>query len=335
MRNLTISEYGTFIGVVGERLVVRESDGSAWETPLSRLRSIRIEKPGMSLSGNVITACAARGIRLYFVDWKGMSCAVVHGTQYQSLAKLREAQFACARSSKALPIALEMIQSKIRNQRAVLLYFSKYYVKTNPVCADRLRSAADLLKDQSGLLTIEQIAQHPKHPWREMVMGIEGAAAHAYWQALVESALLPASFQGRQGRGATEIVNCALNYGYAVLNSYVWSALDNAGFEVFVGFLHSHRPGRASLVLDVMEEYRAWVVDRNVIKLRRLLESPAKGLDQKIKREISNSIDTTMESRILWKGKKLRLDNVIQRQAYRLAGAVCDDKTYRGMRFKW
>ena len=94
------------------------------------------------------------------------------------------------------------------------------------------------------------------------------------------------------------------------------------------------RPGRASLVLDVMEEYRAWVVDRNIIKLRHMLDGST-SLDKKIKQSISDAIDSTMESRVLWKGKNLRLDNIIQRQAYRLAGAVCDDKSYRGMRFKW
>lgn len=334
MRHLTISEYGTFMGVTGERLVVSESDGSTWETPLSRLRSIRIEKPGMSLSGSLIMACAVRGIRLYFVDWKGVSSAVVHGTQYQSLAKLREAQFSCVRSRKAISIALEIIQSKIRNQRAVLLYFSKYLTKTNRPYSDGLRQTADILKGHLQQLEIDNIEKYPNIPWRETIMGIEGSAAHAYWQALINSELLPISFQSRQGRGATEIVNSALNYGYAILNSYIWSALDNAGFEVFVGFLHTPRPGRASLVLDVMEEYRAWVVDRNIIKLRHMLDGST-SLDKKIKQSISDAIDSTMESRVLWKGKNLRLDNIIQRQAYRLAGAVCDDKSYRGMRFKW
>ena len=88
-------------------------------------------------------------------------------------------------------------------------------------------------------------------------MGYEGAAATLYWQALRTAGLVPETFLTREGRGSVEIVNAALNYGYAILQSYIWSALDNAGFELYAGFLHRRRPGKPSLVLDVMEEYRA------------------------------------------------------------------------------
>ena len=42
MRHLTICEFGSFLGVTSERLVVRNSDGTLWETLLARLRTIRI-----------------------------------------------------------------------------------------------------------------------------------------------------------------------------------------------------------------------------------------------------------------------------------------------------
>lgn len=73
MRHLTISEFGNFLGITGNRLVISDREsGERYETPLSRLRSIRITKPGVSLSSDLILACAARGVRLYFCNWKGI-----------------------------------------------------------------------------------------------------------------------------------------------------------------------------------------------------------------------------------------------------------------------
>ena len=92
-----------------------------------------------------------------------------------------------------------------------------------------------------------------------------------YWRTLRTSGLLPSSFQKREGRGSLEVTNAALNYGYSILEKFCWSALENAGLELYAGLLHVDRPGKPSLVLDFMEEYRAWVVDRNIIKLRARL----------------------------------------------------------------
>ena len=76
------------------------------------------------------------------------------------------------------------------------------------------------------------------------------------------------SLSPNEGRGSQEINNAMLNLGYAVLSSYILNAIINAGLEPYLGIMHGQRPGKMALVLDMMEEYRAWVVDRAVIKLR-------------------------------------------------------------------
>lgn len=182
---------------------------------------------------------------------------------------------------------------------------------------------------------IENLQTWDEGIWSTVLMGYEGAAATLYWQALRTAGLVPETFLTREGRGSVEIVNAALNYGYAILQSYIWSALDNAGFELYAGFLHRRRPGKPSLVLDVMEEYRAWVVDRNIIKLRSMLKNSKRGLTQEIKSAIVNAIDETMANAVSWQGKSVRLENALQRQAYRLAGTVVDGKHYKSIRFRW
>ncbi len=334
MRHLTISSFGVSLGVSGERLVVTEN-GKSWETALSRLRTIRVEKAGVSISSNLILACAARGIRLYFLDWRGIGIAAVSGLHQHAVVNVREAQFECIRSSDiSLPLAREIIYSKIRNQRAVLLYFSKYFAKISTSAGEQLRRTAGLLEDVANSLSTEVTITQKN--WRNTLLGLEGIAATLYWQTLRETGLLPPSFFQREGRGSLEIGNSALNYGYAILQSYVWSALDNAGLELYAGLLHAKRPGKPSLVLDFMEEYRAWVVDRNIIKLRHKLEgSTKKGLTTDLKKLIVDAVDKTMSTSLQWHKKSIRLENVLQRQAYRLAGSIVEKKPYRGIRFRW
>ena len=189
------------------------------------------------------------------------------------------------------------------------------------------------MRSQIELLKTRKIVEG--HDWRVIFNGHEGQCAAVYWNALKDSHLLPTSFCSREGRGSLEITNAALNYGYTILQSYVWSVLDNAGFELYAGLLHADRPGKPALVLDFMEEYRAWVVDRNIIKMRQRLDGK-KELDKELKSKIIAAIDGTVATAFPYRQKKVRLENIMQRQAYRLAACMIDvHKTYRGMKFRW
>lgn len=340
MRYLTIQNFGTSLGVDGARLVVRDRDGRTFEESLSRLRAIRVEKKGISISSNLILACAARGIRIFFLDWRGLGVsAVISPRNQHAVVRVREAQFRCFHSPRAAELSAEVIRTKIKNERTVLLYFGKS-LRAGGRQADGcnvLMKAASQLKDNMEKISALRWSEEDfsKELWSGKLMGIEGASACVYWNALIAAGLMPKSFLGREGHGATESTNAALNYGYAVLESYVWVALDNAGFELFEGMLHAERPGRPSLVLDFMEEYRAWVVDRNIIKLRKVIGSSLEKLEQKIKRRIVDEIDTTMQSEIKMGNSLVKLENIMQRQAYRLSGAVVGGKRYRGIGFSW
>ena len=333
MRHISVLNFGDCLGVSGSRLTIRSRDGELFETSLNRLRSIRIAKNGVSISSNLIQACAVRGIRLYFVDWQGKAIAAVSGAHQHAVVAIRKAQLHTIDSPKAQEIVRDILVSKITNQRAVLLYFRKYLAHTDPSSAEILTTAADRMRSQIELLKTRKIVEG--HNWRVIFDGHEGQCAAVYWNALKDSHLLPTSFCSREGRGSLEITNAALNYGYTILQSYVWSVLDNAGFELYPGLLHADRPGKPALVLDFMEEYRAWGVDRNIIKMRQRLDGK-KELDKELKSKIIAAIDGTVATAFPYRQKKVRLENIMQRQAYRLAACMIDvHKTYRGMKFRW
>jgi len=271
-----------------------------------------------------------RGIKCFFQDFRSQSVLALYGNQYHATSKIRKKQFEEIDSEKAESLCKSFIYGKIRNQRSVLLYFSKNpAVKTNRDVlvnyASQLKYLADSCKNYSDY----NISR-----FKNKILGYEGSAAKNYWASISLSKLLPGSFSVREKRGTNEITNSCLNYGYAILSTVIWNSVVNSGLEPYSGFLHSHRPGKPSLILDLMEEYRPWVVDRNIIKLRDKI-SASSNFDAKLKKNIISQIHKTLAKQYSYKNKKVKLESIIQRQVYALAGFLFGKKKFKPYIFKW
>lgn len=326
-RHVLVGEHGRFIGVQAGLLVVRDGDHVTAELPLSRLATLTIAKPGVAFSSDLVLAAAARGIRMFFLDFRGAVAATLHGAEQHATVAVRRRQLAFS-EEPARELARAFVLGKLANQRAVLRYFAKYHEKHAP---------GPLLAAAEAIGRISADARHlelAREDWRSLLLGHEGEAAARYFTALREAELLPSSFTARLGRGATEITNAALNLGYAVLQTRVWTCLLNAGLECYAGVLHEERPGRPSLVLDAMEEHRPYVVDRPVIAIRAQLSGRSE-LDADLRRKVVSAVHEMLDRRIVHRGRKLRVETLIQRQAYRLAGAFCAARRYRALRYPW
>jgi CRISPR-associated protein Cas1 len=326
-RHVLVGEHGRFLGLQSGLLVVRGADRVHAEVPLSRLATLTVAKPGIALSSDLVLAAAARGIRMFFLDFRGAVAAMLHGAEQHATVAVRRRQLAFS-GEPARELARAFVLGKLANQRAVLRYFAKYHEKQIP---GPLLAAADAIGRISAGARCVELA---REDWRSLLLGHEGEAAARYFAALREAGLLPPSFTARLGRGATEITNAALNLGYAVLQTRVWTCLLNAGLECYAGVLHEERPGRPSLVLDAMEEHRPYVVDRPIIAMRAQLSGRAE-LDSELRRNVVNAVHEMLDRRIAHRGRKLRVETLIQRQAYRLAGAFCGTRTYRALRYPW
>ena len=324
-QHLTINEYGQFIGVSGNRLTVK-SEGNLKEYPLNRLKSVQIAKRGVSFSADVLTTCALHGIKVFILNFKGEIVSCLSGTKQHAVVKVRQKQFDFLKNPDRASLSAKIVHGKIRNQRATLLYFKKYH-KNSVIdnTSQQLKSLTDQIQNKNWIKYIK---------WRPILLGLEGQAANLYWKCIASCELMPSSFKNRVGRQAVDAGNKALNYGYAILSSYVWNAIINAGLEPYAGFLHAKRAGKPSLVLDLMEEYRAWLVDRNIIKLREALNHSV-NLDIKTRGKIINNIHKTFQTKYHYKKKKMRLESILQRQVYILAGTFAEDKKYRPYYFKW
>lgn len=173
---------------------------------------------------------------------------------------------------------------------------------------------------------------------RGTLMGIEGTAGRIYWEGVKEIIGHKVEFFGREHRGATDAVNSLLNYGYGILYSQVWGAVINAGLEPFAGFLHVDRPGKPSLVLDLVEEFRQPVVDRSVIAYVNLgiaIGMKDGLLDSETRKNIGDKVMERLLATESYQGKQYQIRSIVQMQARRLAAFLRGEGEYKAFSFKW
>ena len=319
MKHIIVNNYGIFLGLKSQRLAIKQNSEIIKEFALNRTKTIQILSKGVSISSDLINSCSKRGIKIFFNTFDNFSA--LHTVYEHKSVIVRKKQFKVCENEEGLKIAQQLIIGKLKNQRATLLYSSRNIEDKNKYetieCFDKL---------------ILQL-KNKKELSKEFILGIEGMGASHYFKYLKTMQLFPSSFERRMKRHSEEITNIALNYGYAILFNFIYKASINAGLEPYIGVLHSLRSAKPSLVLDIMEEYRSFVVDRNIIKLRFKLEK-AKDF-QKLKKDIANNILKTLSKKYNYNHRKLTLESIIQKQVYKISGYFCENKKYKSYIFRW
>lgn len=338
---VSMSGFGGYVGKKSERLVLKKKDGKVvWQIPFDHLHELQLASSGLSLSVDVVAALADRGVRLSVVGYDGRPVAQMASPMLTASVQIRRAQLEALENGRGLLLARAIAAGKLLNQARLLKYCVKnarqsqpeMYLAIHDKVSSILRARRDILRG----------------PWpnlekaRAMLMGLEGQAAKVYWAGISQLIERQAEFTHRAHRGAGDFVNSLLNYGYGVLYSQVWGAIQNAGLEPFAGYLHTDRPGKPSLVLDLTEEFRAPVVDRTVIAALRLgqLQPPNggsnKGLDADTRSTLVDRLFRRLESRESWKGADYQVRSIIQMQARQVASFLTGRvERYTSFRFKW
>lgn len=336
IHHLIVDEFGVHIGKHSERLqVMRIGEGApsermVQEAPLLHLEMVVITGKGISLSADAIEACTERGIPIFFLDSLGRPYAALYSAGLAGTVLTRRAQLAALAADldgetygrRGVQVALAFAEGKIRNQANLLRYMGKYRKEADPALFQEIdRCAGQVLAHLTDLEKLQGMAR--VNDIRSELLGIEGRAAQAYWQAI--RLILPDkySWPGRRHRGARDPVNSALNYGYGILYSQVERALVLAGLDPYGGFIHVDRPGKPSLVLDLIEEFRQAVVDRTILGLagkRVAIEQDEKGLlTQETRRMLADKVLARLEGVARYEKKRLPLRAILQSQARHLA----------------
>jgi CRISPR-associated protein Cas1 len=336
---LLISGHGIFLGKVSERLVVKTPSKNKriiYEVPFFRLSEVVIASRGVTISSDLVEELSKRGIPIHFIQSNGRPYALVASPMLTAVVKARREQINALNDERSFKICRTIVEAKTANQASLLQYFGKYLRKVNAERFERISRIVEDIKavrSQVGLLKANNIQES-----RAALMGLEGAAGRLYWVGVKEIVEEKETFMGRVTRGASDVVNALLNYGYGILYTQVWGAVVLAGLEPFAGFMHVDRPGKPSLVLDLVEEFRQPIVDRTVIasiNLGRSFNMEGGLLDVGSRKEIAEKILERLESREVFDGKRYQVRSIIQMQSRRLAGFLKGEREYKPYRFKW
>lgn len=329
IQHLIADEYGTFVGKHSERLIVFKGEEKRLQAPLLHLESVVIASLGVSISADAVQACTERGIPIFFLNSLGEPYASLYSAGLTGTVATRRAQLEAYRSPRGLALVLALAMGKIQNQGNFLRYMSKYRKENDPALYEELRRrSAEVLNAREELERLRQTQEFQQGIWsiedlREVIMAVEGRAARTYWEAIALTVPEKYAFPGRVGRGAVDPLNAALNYGYGILYGQVERAIVLAGLDPYAGFLHVDRPGKPSLTLDFIEEFRPTVVDRTIIGLANhgtAFEQDEKNLlTQETRRMIAEKVLERLDTPIPFEGKRYPIRAIIQMQARHMA----------------
>lgn len=334
VQHLIVEDYGAFVGKHSGRLqVLRSGEGTLSErlvqqAPLLHLEGVLVSGRGISLSTDVIEACTKEGIPIHFVDGRGRPYATLYSAGITGTVLTRREQLGAYKDERGLALALAFARGKIENQAGFLRYVAKYRKETDAelhkelgLCIGEVRDHLEELRRLKGK-TVEDV--------RHQLLSAEGRAAKKYWGALKQVIPERYGWPGRKGRGAKDAVNSALNYGYGILYGQIERALVLAGLDPYGGFIHADRPGKPSLVFDLIEEFRQVIVDRTIVGMANKgtkLDLDEKGLlVKKSRRTIAEKVLARLEAAERYERKRQPLRAIIQSQARHIATFVRGDR---------
>lgn len=328
IEDLVVTQPGTFVGLNGGRIRAESKDGAVVEAPLLHLRSVQIMTRGASVSAAALAACCEAGVAVHFVDALDGNYASVVSSKLTTIITTRRAQLEALLDQRGVQIARALGAGKIRAQAMNLRYLARR----------QANESATLLRDiEAELLAysdrIERVKAESVEEMRAEIMGTEGYCARIYWEAITPLVPTGYNWRGRIGRHATDSINVLLNYGYGILYGEVQKALMIAGLEPYAGLVHTDRPGKPSLTCDLIEEFRAPIVDRTVIGLAtrhfavRFMDDGR--LDHDTRRAFADHILSRLQAQGTYGRKRYELRSIIQMQARRLAAAFRGDQEYQ------
>ncbi len=256
LNTLYVTTPESYLSKDGMNVVISVNQKEVFRIPIINVESI-VTFGYMGASPGLMKLCADNNVSLAFLSPNGRYLCRFQG-QTRGNVLLRKTQYKLSEQDDwMLHISQIMIAGKIQNYRNVLRRYIRDYGDNQIVESAAL--SLDYFKKEVFCTSD-----------RQSLMGIEGMAANKYFEAfpcLMTQQSDVFQFSGRNRRPPKDPINAMLSLAYTLITNDVTAALETVGLDPYVGFLHTLRPGRASLALDMTEELRAYLGDRFVLSL--------------------------------------------------------------------
>jgi CRISPR-associated protein Cas1 len=247
--NLYLDRKDAEIEEKGGALLVREPDGSVRGIPLSLVENL-VVAANIRCSSNTIVRCANAGTTIVFLNRRNPVNSVIASVAGAPNARRRMAQMRAAvddgwknRWSRRL------VETKLQLSAA----FLREAARERPDRRyDLMRAATRVESALAGLRLVDLIGPSE-------LMGLEGSAAAAYFEAYCRLFAPALECTGRNRRPPRDPVNACLSLGYTIVHAEAARAAAMCGFDPLIGFYHEPHHSRESFACDLVETERASV----------------------------------------------------------------------------
>lgn len=324
---------GARLTKVGERLVIRDiKQNIIQDIPFFRIKEI-ICFGCVEISAHTIFQLMYRGIDVVYLTLSGrFKCRLSSYNEKSVISRLAQYKRAsdypfCLNTARAI------VKGKLENYRKWLMLKNRRGVAACEAEIAQICEAirlADVCADTNELL------------------GIEGIGSKAYFEGFRKNLKQDLGFFERNRRPPKDPVNAMLSFGYTLLLQKVLSAIERAGLDPFISNLHAIQNARPSLALDLIEEFRHFVVDAAVIKLVNLVQVRPENFIKTADRGVLMSkaciallikeLQARLSGHVVYSndGKKTQVQDQIVKQAYHYRAVVCgEEKQYKPCMFMW
>ena len=322
---LVINTYGSYLHVVQDSFELKIEHQKKRISP-KKINSILLTT-GISLSSDAIQLALENNIEIQFLDKYGDSIGKIWHSRLGRTSYIRRKQLDLVNNEVGVLIIKDLLLKKANNMVSHLEEISlRRNEDKKKFISMKIVSIKEIIKK------IENLNAKEIDFIRYNLMGYEGNVAKLYFKCL--SYVLPKRYQfkGRSNRPGKDEFNCILNYGYGVLYSKVEKALLIAGLDPYTGILHTDGYNKKSFVYDFIEPYR-YHVDKVVMKLFAKKEinknhfDNVKGgltLNENGKKVLILELNEYFENRIRYDGRDIKINDVIQYDAHKLANYILE-----------
>lgn len=275
LNTLFVSTQGAYVFHEGESVVIRIEKEEKLRVPIHHLGGL-VCFGDVAVSSPLLGLCGERGVHVSLLSERGRFRARVH-TQVSGNVLLRRQQYKLADDPSArLEIARNFVLGKMANARTLLQRAARDHGEKG--------GGAEL--DRAVLHMAALMDATRRENSIDALRGLEGDASRTYFEVLDHAITAQKEdffMRGRSRRPPLDNFNALLSFIYTLLVHDAEAALESVGLDPQVGFLHAERPGRPSLALDLIEEFRPFFADRLALSLVNL-------------KQVQNSGFTTSES---------------------------------------
>ena len=256
LNTLYITTPEAYLSRDGLNVVVSVDKEELFRIPIMNIEGI-VTFGYMGASPGLMKLCTDNNVSLSFMTPQGRFICRVQGP-IRGNVLLRKRQYTLSEDKEmALHLAKLFISGKVFNTRSIL----QRYIRDNGIDDDVDHAIKQLDWQKKSIMRVESM---------DILRGEEGRAANIYFDVfshLILNQKEDFPFNGRNRRPPKDEVNAMLSFVYTLIANDVTSALESVGLDPYVGFMHTLRPGRTSLALDMMEELRAYLGDRLVLSM--------------------------------------------------------------------